>query len=155
MPTLMFAHAHLCSLNMWSIILVFSRKVDVVLLAASVSWLSPAMLNPSRNSDRNKTSTCYEPVIQFWRHSIANRGKSNIDKNTCELLKICSFLLAKLWMLFYNLHPSCNVCVIHWKCYDLTVCKFNEIVFFISSRADWIAKYCNGLLSYSYYCTCS
>ena len=36
---------------------VLTRKVEAVLLAASVSFLSPAMLNPSRNSDRNKTST--------------------------------------------------------------------------------------------------
>ena len=47
-PTLLFAHAHLHSLNMW----VCSRNVEVVLLAASVSFLSPALLNPSRNNDR-------------------------------------------------------------------------------------------------------
>ena len=81
----MFAHVHLCNLNMWSIILACSRKIEAVLLAASVSFLSPAMLNPSRNSDRNKTSTCYKAIIQFWRYSIANQGKSNIDKNTCKL----------------------------------------------------------------------
>ena len=44
-----------------------SRKVESVLLAASVSFLCPAMLNPFRNSDRNKTSTRYNAIIQFWR----------------------------------------------------------------------------------------
>ena len=73
---------------------VCSRKVEAVLLAASVSFRSPAMLNPSRNSDKNKTpcrnsdknktSTRYKAIIQFWRLSIANQGKSNIDKNMCE-----------------------------------------------------------------------
>ena len=31
---------------------------EVVLLAASVPFLTPAMLNLNRNSDKNKTSTC-------------------------------------------------------------------------------------------------
>ena len=107
-PTLMFAYAHLCNLNMyvWSIMWACSRKVEAVLLAASVSFLSPAMLNPSRNSDRNETSTHYKAIIQFWRHSIANKGKSNIDKNTCEPSNIRLFLLMKLRMLFCNLCPS-------------------------------------------------
>ena len=55
-----------------------------VLLGASLSFLSPEMLNLHRNSDRNKTSTCYKAIIQFWRLSIANQGKSNFDK---KLLK--------------------------------------------------------------------
>ena len=57
-----------------------SSKVDVVLLTASVSFLSPVMLhvNPSRNSNRNKTSTRYKATIQFWRLSITNQGESNI-----------------------------------------------------------------------------
>ena len=59
---------------------VYSSKVEDVLLAASVSFLSPAMLNLSRNSDRNKISTRYKAIIQFWRLSIANQGESNIDK---------------------------------------------------------------------------
>ena len=58
MPNLMFAHA-------WLIMWAFSIKVDAVLLAASVSFLCPAMLNPSRNSDRNQTSTRYKAIIQF------------------------------------------------------------------------------------------
>ena len=76
MPTLMFAHVHLCNLNMWSIMWACSSKVEAVLLAASVSIHSPAMLNPSRN--RKKTSTRYKAIIQFWRHSIANQ-----DTCTC------------------------------------------------------------------------
>ena len=84
---------------------VFSRKVEAVLLATSVSFLSPAMLNPS---DRNKTSTRYKAIIEFWRHSIANQGKSNIDKNTCEPSNICSFffLLMKIQMSFCNLRTN-------------------------------------------------
>ena len=67
-PTLMFAHEHLSNLNVWSIMWECSRKVEAVLLqSASVSFLCRAMLNPSRNSDRNKTSTCtgYKAIIQF------------------------------------------------------------------------------------------
>ena len=65
----MFAHAHLLNLhvNMWLIMWECSRNVEAMLLAVSVSFLSPAMLNPSRNSDRNKTSTRYKAIIQFWR----------------------------------------------------------------------------------------
>ena len=112
-PTLMFART--CALVQskcvqWSIMWACSSKFEAVLLAASVSFLSPAMLNPSRNSDKNKTSTCYKAIIQFWSHSIANQGKSNIDKNTCEPSNICSFLLTKLRMLFYNLRPSPSTC---------------------------------------------
>ena len=87
-PTLMFAHTHLYTLNVWLIIWVCSSKVEAVLLAASVSFFSPAMLNPSRNSNRNKTSTRYKAIIQFWRLSIANQGESNIIKNTCEPSKL-------------------------------------------------------------------
>ena len=36
------------------------------------------------NLDRNKTSTHYKAIIQFWRLSIANQGKSNIDKKMCK-----------------------------------------------------------------------
>ena len=75
-PTLMFAHAHLCSLITQSIMYASSGKVEALLLAASVSFHSPAMLNPSRNSDRNKSSTRYKAIIQLWRLSIANQGKS-------------------------------------------------------------------------------
>ena len=64
-PTLMFAHAHSCNLNVRSIMWACSIKVEAVLLAASVSFLCPAMLNPSRNSDRNKTSTRYKAIIHF------------------------------------------------------------------------------------------
>ena len=85
MPTLMFAHVHFCNLNVWSIMWACSRKVEAVLLAASVSIHCPAMLNPSRNSNRNKTSTRYKAIIQFWRHSIANQGKGNIDKTRANL----------------------------------------------------------------------
>ena len=94
-PTLMFAHMLLCNQNIyvWSTMLSCSRKVKAVLLAASALYLNPAMLNLSRNSDRNKTSTCYKAIIQFWRLSIANQGKSNIDKNTCKPSNIYSFLL--------------------------------------------------------------
>ena len=74
-PTLMFAHLHS---NMWLIMWACSSKVEAMFLAASVSFLSPMMLNPSRNSDRNKTSRLLLVIKQFWRHSIANQGKSNI-----------------------------------------------------------------------------
>ena len=105
-PTLMFAHAHSCNLNVWSIMWACSRKVEAVLLAASVSFLCPAMLNRSRNSDMNKTSTCYKAIILFWTLSIANQGKTNIDKNTCEPSNLRSFLLTKLRRPFFHLRPS-------------------------------------------------
>ena len=61
-PTLMFAHAHS---NVWLIMWVCSSKGEDVLLAASVSFLSPAMLNSSRNRDRNKTRTGYKAITSF------------------------------------------------------------------------------------------
>ena len=81
---LMFAHEHLYTLNVWFIMWACFSKVETVSLAASVSFLSLAMLNPSRNSDRNKTSTRYKAIIQFWRLSIANQGDSNIDKKVLK-----------------------------------------------------------------------
>ena len=109
MPTLMFAHAHFYNLNVWLIIWACSRKVEAVLLASSVSFFSPAMLNPSGNSNRNKTSTRYKAIIQFWRHSIPIQGKSSIDKDTCEPSNICLFMLIKLEMLFCNHRPSPSI----------------------------------------------
>ena len=61
-PTLMFAHLHS---NVWLIMWVCSSKVETVFLAASVSFLSSVMLNPSRNSDRNMTTTCYKAITSF------------------------------------------------------------------------------------------
>ena len=86
-PTLMFAHAHLCNLNMWSIMWACSRKVEAVQLAASVSFLCPVMLNPSRNSNRKKTSTRYKAIIQEAFY-IANQDQTNIDKKSCADLQI-------------------------------------------------------------------
>ena len=82
----MFVDVHLCILNMWLIIWACSSKVEAVLLATSVSFLSPAMLNPSRNSDRNKTSICYKAIIQLF---IAYQSENNINK---RLLKTPSKL---------------------------------------------------------------
>ena len=70
----------MCNLNVRSIMSTCSGKVESVLLAGSVWFLCPAMLNSSRNSDRNKTSICYKVIIQYWRLSIAYQGNSNIDK---------------------------------------------------------------------------
>ena len=80
-----------------------SSKVGPVLLAASVSFLSPAMLHQSRNCDRNKTSTHYKAIIQFWWLSITNQGKSSIDKNTCIPVKPSE--LSGI----VNIHPSRNL----------------------------------------------
>ena len=71
-PTLMFAHVHVYNLNVWLIMWACSRKVEAVLLAAFVLFLSPAMPNLDRNTDRNNTNTRYKAIIQFWRLSIAN-----------------------------------------------------------------------------------
>ena len=79
MPTLMFVHVHLYTLNVGLIMWACSSKVEALGFVA-VSFLSPALRNPSRNSNRNKTSTRYKAIIQFWRLSIVNQGKSNIDK---------------------------------------------------------------------------
>ena len=96
----------LCNLNVWLKLWVCPRKVEAELLAVSAQIFIQAMLNPSRNSDRNKTSTHYKAIIQFWRHYIAKQGKSNIDNNTCEPSKVRSFLLTKLRRLFFYLRPS-------------------------------------------------
>ena len=84
----MFAYVHFYNLNVWLIMWACSRKVEAVLVAAFVLFLSPVMPNLDRNTDRNNTSTHYQVIIQFWRLSIANQSKSNIDKNTCEALKV-------------------------------------------------------------------
>ena len=86
-PTLMFAHTHLYNLNMytWSIMWMCSRKVEVVLVAASDSFLTPAMLNPSRNNDRYRTSTLirtYKPVLE----SIY----SQLSEVRAKLIKTCA-----------------------------------------------------------------
>ena len=104
------------------------KKVEAVLLAASVSFLStPEMLNPSSNSNRNKTSTRYKAIIQFWRLSIANQGKSNIDKNTCEPSNIHLFLLTELRMLFSNLHPSPKYYILTIEVWQLVIMTSTQI----------------------------
>ena len=64
-PTLMFAHVHVYNLNVWLIMWACSRKVEAVLLAAFVLFLSPAMPNLDRNTDRNNTSTRYKAIISL------------------------------------------------------------------------------------------
>ena len=56
-----------------------------MLLAASVSFLSPAVLTTSRNNDRNATSTRYKALIQFWKFSIANLVRATLIKNITSL----------------------------------------------------------------------
>ena len=85
-PTLMFAHLHS---NMWLIMWACSSKAEAILLAASVSFLSPVMLNPSRNSDRNMTTTCYKAIT----------SKSNIDNK----------LFKKTYMYMYKHSKPLNV----------------------------------------------
>ena len=105
--TLMFVDVHLCILNMWLIIWACSSKVEAVLLATSVSFLSPAMLNPSRNSDRNKTSICYKAIIQLF---IAYQSENNINK---RLLKTPSKLTKLFWtklQIWYWLFVPALVC---------------------------------------------
>ena len=120
----MFTHAHLYNPNMWLIIVGISRKVEAV-FAVSVPFLSPMM---SRNSNRNKNSTHYEVIIQFWRLSKANRGKSRIDKNMYKGLNLHSFLLMKLQRLFSRLCLSPNK-YISWALIRMLVNDYNyEIV---------------------------
>lgn len=65
-PALVFAHATLLQyIYVWSIMWPCSIKVEAVLLAALFSFLCPAILNRSRNSDRNKTSAHYKAIIQY------------------------------------------------------------------------------------------
>ena len=103
LPLKLWCHTHFnfCAcilvndiINVRLIMCPCSRKVQAALLAAFfVLFLSPVMLNSSRNSNRNNASTRYKAIIQFWRLStrIANQDKSNINKNTCKT----SFLLTK------------------------------------------------------------
>ena len=51
---------------MWLIMWAWSRTVEAMLLAGFVLFLSPAMPNLYRNTDRN-TSTRYKAIIQFRR----------------------------------------------------------------------------------------
>ena len=102
-PTLMFAYVHLCNLNMSLIMWVCSRKDEALLLAASVSFLSPAMLNPNRNSKKNNTST-HKAIIYVLEALYSVRA---------TLIKTH----ANLWILFIfsdkalfcNLHPLLNL----------------------------------------------
>ena len=73
-------------------------KVEAVLLAAFdlLSYFSVQRCLIWIETDRNHTSSRYKAIIPFWRLSIANQGKTNIDKNTFELSNLRSFLLMKL-----------------------------------------------------------
>ena len=99
---------------MWLIMWACPSKVEAVLLADSVSFLSSVMLNPSRNSDSNKTSTHYKAIIQFL---IANQSGNNIDlkiiKNTCKPSN-----------LILTIHPS-------------LIISFNILSFLYSMNAAW------------------
>ena len=66
MPILMFEHVHFYNLNMWLTMFVCSGNAEAQLLATFVLFLSPAMHNLDKNSDRNNTSTHYKVIIQFW-----------------------------------------------------------------------------------------
>ena len=66
---------HRCTECVFSNVSVF-RIVEAVLLVSQS--------NNAKSSDRNKNSTSYKSIIQFWRLFIANEGNSNIDKNMCE-----------------------------------------------------------------------
>ena len=106
---LTFALAHLYNINVRLIMWACSSKVEAALLAAFVLFLRPVMLNLSRDSNRNNTSTRYKAIIQFWRLSthihVANQDKCNINKNTCKT----SFLLTKHRSLFSNLRSSTSL----------------------------------------------
>ena len=52
---MLHVHAHLYNLNMWLILWTCSRKVEAVLLDASIPFLNHVMLNLCINSNRNKT----------------------------------------------------------------------------------------------------
>ena len=69
------------------------NNVGVFQLAGSVSFLSLVMLNLNRNSNTNKTITCYKAIIQFWRHTIAIKVRATLIK-TCANLQIYSFVFA-------------------------------------------------------------
>ena len=73
--------AHFCNSNLWLLMWACSMKVEAVLLVAFVLFLSPAVPNLDRNTERNHTSSHYKAITLFWRLSIANQGKTNIDKN--------------------------------------------------------------------------
>ena len=84
MPFLICEHVYFYDLNAWLIMCVCSRKVEAVLLAVFVLFLSPTIHNLDRNSDRNNTSSCFKAILQFLRLSIANQDKTNIDKKPCK-----------------------------------------------------------------------
>ena len=106
-PTLIFVHVHLYTLNVWLIMWVYSSEVESLLLAASISFLSPVMLSPSKNSNRNKTSTRYRAIIQFWRLSIANEGERNVDKKLLKThAQTFEAFLNEASNLILTIHPS-------------------------------------------------
>ena len=89
-----------------------SRKVEAVLLAAFALFLSQAMPNMDRNTNRNNNSTHYKAIIQFWRLSLANQGtcKCNIDKNTCKPSNLCLFFFSdEASMVVFQPRPTIKV----------------------------------------------
>ena len=98
------------------------------------------MLNPSRNSDTNKTSTYYKGIIQFWRHYIAKQGKNNIDNNICEPSKVRSILPTKLRRLFFYLRPNPSKYVCMYVCtYTVYLCMY--VCVYIYSVCMYICVY--------------
>ena len=59
-------------------------------------------------SKHKKNSTCYKAIIQFGRLSIANQGKSNIDKNTCKPSFIFADLMSSSKFNISWLQCTCN-----------------------------------------------
>ena len=58
---------HFYNLHVRLIMWACSRKVEAVLLAAFILFLSPAMTNLDRNSDMNNTNTHYNnPVLEVF-----------------------------------------------------------------------------------------
>ena len=120
---------------------VCSRKVKAVLLAAFVPFLSLVMLDLCRNSDGNKTSTHYKAIIQFWGHSIANQGKSIIDKNTRKPSNIRLYLLTKLQMLFCNHHPTPYIIMCVFVCMigcNISSCSPISLIRFLPIEAKGV-----------------
>ena len=106
MPTLMFAHVHFYNINMWLIMWAWSRNVEAVLLATLVLFLSPAM--PNLDIETATGTTLVLVIKQFRRLSIANQGKSNIDKNTCKPSLIFADLMSSSRLNISWLQCTCN-----------------------------------------------
>ena len=133
------------------------------LIFQSSIWVKTVQYT-SRNSNRNKTSTHYKVMIQLWRLSIPNQGKSNIETRVKlrTFIHFCwrsfegcfpTFVPALLYTILHinSLHPNFEV-ILNDKKTDINLCDFNWNIDVINYKLTWYSLLSNNQVRfYSYY----